>query len=118
MNGSQNTYLNGLVAEIAPLLALAGDTLAERDLRSGCKVSIKEKILMALTKCDFCTNPNNQKVKSGELQPWSDYGCSTDNCGKALQLMMEYTRLTCAPHSKEVTVNKNYNHNSNGKSRK
>ena len=61
---------------------------------------------MALTKCDFCTNPNNQRVKSGEVQPWSDYGCSADNCGEALQLMMEYTRLTCAPHSKEITVNK------------
>lgn len=111
MNGSQNTYLNGLAAKNALLLLLVEDGLAERDLRSGCKVSIKEKIIMALTKCDFCTNPNNQRVKSGEVQPWSDYGCSADNCGEALQLMMEYTRLTCAPHSKEITVNKNYTHN-------
>ena len=66
---------------------------------------------MALTKCDFCTNPNNQKVKSGELEPWKDYGRSSENCSEALKLMMEYTRLTCTPHGKEVTVNKNYNHN-------
>lgn len=111
MNGSQNTYPNGLVAKNAPLLLLVEDGLVERGLRSGCKVSIKEKIIMALTKCDFCKNPNNQRVKSGEVQPWSDYGCSTDDCGEALQLMMEYTRLTCAPHSKEITVNKNYTHN-------
>lgn len=71
---------------------------------------------MALTKCDFCTNPSNQRVKLGEIKPYIENGCSPAECSVALDRMMEYTRLTCAaPHSKEITVNKNYTHNNRKK---
>lgn len=63
-----------------------------------------------MIKCDFCSNIYAADVKSGNYQP-VNVGCNSKTCSEALNRMMEYQRLTHHSKQKEVTVNKNYNHN-------
>lgn len=65
-----------------------------------------------MDRCDFCDNLEREYARNHPDLRELRYGCTPEQCNRALMLFMRYVEMTTSPKpNKEVNVTKNYHNN-------